>query len=42
MKRTKPKPKKGKKSAKKPSPAVSFFQPPTGPVRGALFTPLFR
>lgn len=41
MKRTKPKPKKGKKP-KKPTPAISFIQPPSGPVRGALFTPLFR
>lgn len=41
---SKPKPKKkggkGKKYA--PAKAISLFQPPAGPVRGALFTPLFR
>jgi hypothetical protein len=44
MKRTvKPKPKGKKKGGKrKPTPAISLFQPPTGPVRGALFTPMFR
>jgi hypothetical protein len=43
MKRTvKAKKPKGKGGKKKPVPAISLFQPPTGPVRGALFTPMFR